>query len=112
MLLPLQELYSFIAKLTLLGLHGAVIVVVPILEDHCLEAAVLAGLFLVYLFFVLFLLSLRYALAALLALVILTRAANVMHSELGDLDVFVTNGASLGFDRAVDLLHIIDFFQN
>lgn len=60
-----------------------------------------------HLFLVFFLLCLGHALAALLALVVLSRAAYVVHSELGGLHIFLTEGASLGFNRPFSLLHCI-----
>lgn len=108
--LPLYEVDTLIAKLALLRFHGAFLLVVSVLEDHGLEAAVFAGLFLVHLFFVLFLLCFGNALAAILALVILTRAANVVHSELGHLNVFVADGAPFRFNWAVGLLHVYENF--
>jgi hypothetical protein len=101
----LQVPYSFITELTLPGFHGALSIVISVLECKCLQPTILAADLLVHFFFVFFLLTLGHALAAVLALVVLACAADVVHSELGCIDVFVTDCTSFSFHGFSSLLH-------
>jgi hypothetical protein len=87
MVIPFREVYLFITKLTGSRLHLTLLIMISVFESYGREGTELAFYCFMHLFFVLFLVSLCYTLTTFFALVILTRASDIMHSELGDIDL-------------------------
>jgi hypothetical protein len=86
-----------LAKRASFWFHVTSFVVIAICILRSWEATVRTGHYCVLFFLMLFLFCLGYALFALFASVVLSSAADVMHPELADFDVFLAQGAFLCF---------------
>lgn len=102
---PVGYLDHDATELTCLGLECTVLIMILELKLGCLEIAMGTCNDSMEFFFVIFLLSLGYAHAALFALVVGSSATDLVHSELGHFDLLFAKRAKFCFDRTFFSFH-------
>jgi hypothetical protein len=105
--LLVSNLDFLLTKFAVLRLESTILIVIFVLVLRSCVVAVRACHRCVLLFLMLFALGLGHAHIAFLALVIGSRAPDIVHSEFWQFDVLLAKRASFGFDRTFTSFHFI-----